>query len=197
MKWPLAVLTVAVSAAGCYLPHGAYVSYESLPGPGPREYLIAVGDVLQVRVFQQEANSAKVKVRADGMVSLPLVHDILVAGKTPTALAIELQTRLRDYINTPLVTISLEESRPLTVSVLGEVTRPAVVTLDIGSGVLQALSAAGGLTDFAHRDGLFVLRNTPGQAKPSRIRFTWEALTSGDPKAVGFMLQAGDVVVAE
>jgi polysaccharide export outer membrane protein len=192
-----AALVVALAASGCYLPRGAYITADTLPPSGTREYTVSVGDVLQVRVFQQDAFSARVKVRADGMVSLPLVHDVQVVGKTPAALAAELQVRLKDFINNPTVTISLEELRPLSVSVMGEVARTAVVTLDTGAGVLQALAAAGGLTDFAHRDGIFVLRNVPGQATPTRIRFSWESLTAGDPRSVGFILQPGDVVVAE
>lgn len=196
---PVTLLAAAVVlASGCYIPRGTFIPYDSLPGSGQREYVFGVGDVISVRVFQQEAASAqRVRVRADGMVSLPLVKDVVVAGKTPAGLAAELQVRLKDFINNTSVTVSLDESRPLTVSVLGEVARSAVVTLDLNAGVLQALAAAGGLTDFAHRDGIFVLRNVPGQASPTRIRFTWDALISGEPKAVGFALQPGDVVVAE
>lgn len=182
---------------GCYTPRGAYVevddrALESNPG-----YLIQTGDVLQVRVFQQDAMSARVKVRGDGKVSLPLINEVIAAGKSPGVLATELQVRLKDFINNPVVTVSLEESRPVVVSVLGEVVRPGVVTLEAGSGVLQALAASGGLTDFAHRDGLFVLRKTPSQATPRRLRFTWDILSRGEGAAARFTLLPGDVVVAE
>ncbi|MFT3710228.1 MAG: polysaccharide biosynthesis/export family protein [Archangium sp.] len=182
---------------GCYTPRGTFLEVDEANIPAVTEYVIASGDSLQVRVFQQEAMSARVKVRADGKVSLPLLNDVMVAGKTPTALAAELQVKLKDFINTPVVTVSLEEMRPLTVSVLGEVPRSGVVTLEGGSGVLQALAAAGGLTDFAHRDGIFVLRKLPGQPAPRRIRFKWDELTQGSGTAAKFVLVAGDVVVAE
>jgi polysaccharide export outer membrane protein len=136
-------------------------------------------------------------VRSDGKVSLPMVNDVVAAGKTPSSLGAELQVRLKEYINTPVVTVSLEEMRPLLISVLGEVARPGVVTLDPGSGVLQGLAAAGGLTDFANKDGLFVLRKMPGEAAPSRIRFTWDSLTRGEGKGARFALVPGDIVVAE
>lgn len=181
----------------CYTPRGSFLEVEAANIADVTEYVIASGDTIAVRVFQQEAMSARVKVRADGKVSLPLVNDWLVAGKTPLAVAGELQVRLKDFINTPVVTVSLEEMRPVTVSVLGEVPRAGVVTIEAGSGVLQALAAAGGLTDFAHRDGIFVLRKLPGQSAPRRIRFKWDALTQGDGPAAKFVLVAGDVVVAE
>ena len=188
---------LCVGALGCYTPHGAFIEVDTAIISDATDYVISPGDELQVRVFQQEAMSARVRVRADGKVSLPLVNDVVVAGKSPAVLASELQIRLKDFINTPVVTVSLEQMRPLTVSVLGEVVRSGVVTLELGSGVLQALAASGGLTDFAHRDGLFVLRKIAGQPAPKRIRFTWDALTRGEGPASRFTLQPGDVVVAE
>ena len=98
-----------------------------------------------------------------------------------------------------MVTITVEELRPLRVSVLGEVTRPGQYELERGAGVLAALAAASGLTDYAHRDAIFVLRSLPGQEgkPPARIRFRWSALTGGEKPAATFRLRAGDVVVAE
>lgn len=199
MTKTLVTLALALGfATGCYRPGGAFMTVdEYVPPVSVGEYVIMPGDTLSVRVFQQEAMSSRVKVRADGRVSLPLVNDWMAAGKTPKALAGELQVQLKDFINTPVVTVSVEETRPLSVSILGEVTRPGVVVLEAGSGVLTALSAAGGFTDFAHKDGIFVLRSRPGEATPARIRFTWDTLTSGEGKAATFRLLPGDVVVVE
>ena len=188
---------LSVFALGCYTPRGAFVEVDEGTVRSAGDYEISAGDVLQVRVFQQEAMSARVKVRADGKVSLPMLNDVSAAGKSPTVLAAELQVRLKDFINTPVVTVSLEESRPLTVSVLGEVMKPGVVSLESGSGVLQAIAATGGLTDFAHRDGLFVLRKPAGQGAPKRLHFTWDLLSHGEGPAARFTLLPGDVVVAE
>ena len=170
--------------SGCYTPSGAFIEVDNAIVPDSSEFQISSGDVILVKVFQQDALSARVRVRVDGKVSLPLLNDVVAAGKSPSVLAAELQARLKEFINLPVVTVSLEETRALTVSVLGEVTRSGVVTLEQGSGVLQAIAAAGGLTDFAHKEGLFVLRKAPGQPAPKRIRFTWDALTRGDRKSV-------------
>lgn len=199
MNWKPSLVALALWSLGsaCYTPRGTFITVDDFASLAPGEYLIGVGDLISVRVFQHEEMSARLRVRADGMVSLPLVNDVRAAGKTPTVLATELTGRFKDFINTPAVTIILEETRPLTVSVLGEVVRPGVQTLEPGAGVLQALAAAGGLGDFAHPDGIFVLRRVAGEAHPTRIRFTWHALSQGSGKAAGFLLQAGDVVVAE
>ncbi|MBK7857912.1 MAG: polysaccharide biosynthesis/export family protein [Archangiaceae bacterium] len=163
----------------------------------PTDYVISPGDVISVKVFQQDAVSTRGKVRVDGMFSLPLVNELPAAGRTPTQLAVEISAKLKAFINNPVVTVALEEPRPLTVSVLGEVTRPGVTTLESGAGVMEAIAAAGGITDFAHLEGLFVLRRLAGKPQPIRIRFTWEALSRGEGAAGRFQLQPGDVVVVE
>lgn len=193
----LSLASLCVLALGCYTPRGAFVEVDEAVINDSIDYVISTGDVLQVRVFQQDTMSAKVKVRGDGKVSLPLVNDVVAAGKSPTMLAAELQVRLKDFINTPVVTVSLEESRPLVISVLGEVSKAGVAPLEAGSGVMQALAAAGGLNDYAHKDGIFVLRKMAGQPAPKRIRFTWEALSRGEGAAARFVLLPGDVVVVE
>lgn len=197
MRTPLTALATLALGAACYTPRGAFVAVEEYALPTSSEYVLAPGDVISVRVFQQDAMSARVKVRNDGVVTLPLVNDWAAAGKTPKALGTELEGKLKDFINTPVVTIFVEESRPNTVSVLGEVSRPGVVTLEAGAGVLQALAAAGGLTDFAHRDGIFVLRKVSGEPQAQRIRFTWDSLSRGEGKAARFTLQTQDTVVVE
>jgi polysaccharide biosynthesis/export protein len=194
------LLLMMMLVGGCYTPSGAFIPVSDFEAPSSGDqYLVLPGDVLQVRVFQQEAMSARVKVRADGKISLPFVNEVLVAGKAPAVIAAELQGRLKEFVNTPVVTVSLEETRPLTVSVVGEVVRPGTVTLELGAGVLQAIAGAGGLTDFAQKEGIFVLRTVlrDGRPQPVRVRFTWEELTRGAGKAARFALVAGDVVVAE
>lgn len=193
----LVPLCAALVVSGCYTPQGAFIFVDDFALPATTEYRMAPGDLLAVQVFQQEAMSARVRVRRDGRVSLPMVGEVLVAGRTPTEFASDLQQRLKDFINTPRVNVVLEEARPLTVSVVGEVVRPGINTLEANSGVLTAIAAAGGLNDFAHRDGIFVLRTVPGEDKPRRIRFTWQALSQGAGNSGRFVLQPGDTVVVE
>lgn len=193
----LVLFAVVTLVPACWAPKGVFIPVDAYGASVPGEYVISPGDTLQVRVFQQEAMSARVRVRGDGKVSLPMVNDWVVAGKMPMQVATELQVRLKEFINTPVVTVSLEEMRPLSVSVVGEVVRPGVVVLEPGAGLLHAIAASGGLTDFAHKDGIFVVRKPGPTQKPVRIRFTWENLTSGDHASVKFLLQPQDVVVAE
>ena len=129
MSRPVLACFASLLLCGCYHPVGPWVSVDAYRQPSGGEYLILPGDVLQVTVFQQEAMSARVKVRPDGRVALPLVNELVASGKSPAALAAELEGRLKDFVNKPSVRVSLEESRPLTISVLGEVVRAGSVTL--------------------------------------------------------------------
>ncbi len=185
-------------ASGC-LHTGTFVWVDDVALPETQEggYLIAPGDVLNVQVWNQAGMSGRTKVRADGKISLPFLNDVPAAGFSPSVLALQLQGRWREFINNPVVTITLEETRPLSVPVLGEVAQNGVFALEQGSGVLQAIAAAGGLGIHARSEHIFVLRRTSPDAPPARIRFTYEALTQAVGAASRFKLSPGDTVVVE
>ena len=169
--------------------------------PEKAEYRISAGDVIGVRVWNQESMSTpRARVREDGKVSLPFLQDVDAAGMTPDELSSRLAVKLKSLVVSPVVTITLEERRPLRVSVLGEVTRAGTYDLQQGGGVLEALAAAGGLTQWADRNGIYVLRQgywADGHPEPARIRFRYSRLASGSIPATTFQLQPGDVVVVE
>jgi polysaccharide export outer membrane protein len=168
--------------------------YGDLPAPTDDEYVIDVGDLLNIQVFEQPTMSAVARVRSDGRVSLPLLNEVVASGKTPVALASELETSLKALVLNPKVTISIQESSPLRISVLGEVGKPGSLELRRGSGVAEALANAGGLSNFAHKDRIYVVRAEP---TPVRIHFTYDQVTRAVGKAASFRLRNGDVLVVE
>ena len=176
---------------------GPFVWVDSLGTPPvaqTEEYVFGPGDLLSIEVWEQEKMSTTGRVRADGKISFPLLHDVAVAGKTPGAVARDLEEALKPYVVAPRVTVVLDEPKPLSVSVLGQVGRPGTYVMDRGAGVAQSLAAAGGLSPFAHKDRIFVLRQA-GQDQ-QRIRFRYESLMVPGP-AARFRIQVGDVVVVE
>jgi polysaccharide export outer membrane protein len=187
-----AVVCVAPACGGA----GSYVWVQDLPPPASpnAEYLVQVGDTVNVRVLGQDGMTTRTRVRADGRIALPMIGDVEVRGKKPSSLRAELEARFKDFLVAPSVTFNVEEFAPVHVSVLGEVGRPGVFPVAPQGGIAEALAAAGGCTDWADRDRIFVLRN---EGKPLRIRFTWEAITRGDVAASRFVLRDGDVVVVE
>ncbi len=189
----LAVLLGICFAVGCSA-GGSYVWVQALPPElDPDEYVIGSGDVISIRVYNQDALATRGRVRSDGKIALPLVGDLDVRGKHPAALGKEVETALKGYIVSPIVTVTVEEMQPTSVSVFGEVAHPGVYTLDPAAGVLQALAAAGGLTEYASNDCIYVLRRAPQR----RIRFTLASLVQQQGRAATFRVRAGDVVVVE
>jgi polysaccharide biosynthesis/export protein len=196
----LVIALLTVFCAPACRTTGEYVSVDEVPAIAPassQEYKLQVGDSISVRVWGQESISTKGRIRPDGKISVPFLDDVEAAGSTPTALAKRIQAKLKDFIVNPIVTVSLDEPRPLTVAVLGEVARPGNFTLDQNSGVLQAIAVAGGMTPFASKDSIMVIRQRPEGGNPIRIRFTYESLTQAKGRAAAFRLQGGDVVVVD
>ncbi|MEI7705300.1 MAG: polysaccharide biosynthesis/export family protein [Deltaproteobacteria bacterium] len=189
----LAVTLPACRAAGEYVKIDDYKVPEEAPN---QEYVIRPGDVLQVRVMGQESVSVRAKVRPDGQISLPLLGDVLASGVTPSALARQIQERLTRFIVNPSVTISLEEPRAMMISVLGEVPKVGTYPLEQGSGIMEALAAAGGLTQYAASDRIIIIRREPSGNRV-RIRFEYDALTQLRGAAATFRLQNGDVIVVD
>lgn len=194
----------ALAALGaCGGARGRYVwvdQYAAAAADVGGAYVVAPGDLLNVQVYGNDRLSGRARVRADGAISLPLLNDVPVAGRTPAAVGRDLEQRLRaaELVLAPRVTVAVDEQPAVTVAVLGRVTRAGSYALPAGSGVAEALASAGGLTEFAHADRLYVLRRAAGaQAAPVRIRFTFAAVTGQSARAATFRLRAGDVLVAE
>lgn len=189
---------LALSWLGSCAPVGQYVWVDQYrpPPSGEEAYLLGPGDVVGVRVLGQEAMSAKARVRTDGRISLPFLDEVEAVGMTPGHLAEVLRERFKTVVSRPVVSVALEEPRPFTVSVVGEVARPGVYVLEPRSGVLHALASAGGLSQYAHQDRVFVLRRLePGSTE--RIRFDFRRLARAEGTGAHFSLGRNDVVVVE
>ena len=165
------------------------------PGSASGAFTVGVGDLVSVQVFDNDKLSVRGRVRADGMLSVPLLNDVPVAGRTPQEVGADVAKRLRDQnlVLNPRVNVSVEDVPAVKISVIGSVAKPGNYAVDQGSGVAEALAGAGGLTDFAHKDRIFVVRKLP---IPVRIRFTFQSLTDTGA-ASKFRMQQGDIIVVE
>jgi polysaccharide biosynthesis/export protein len=194
VKTMVSLVVPVLIVSGCATGSAPYVwiaDYKQPASAAAATYLIRPGDLIDVRVFNQQQMSGRMRVRNDGQVTLPFVNDVQAAGLSPEALATQLQKRLQQYIQNPVVTVSVEEARGATLSVLGGVNRPGQYPLDGNTTILRALAQAGGLGEFAHKDRIYVIRDA------SRIRFRFDDLTAGKNVASVFMLRPGDVLVVE
>ena len=199
---PLATILFAVSALsfGTFVPAcaatvGPYTWVDEMPAPAQSatDFVIRDTDTVNVRVYNQDAISTHERVRPDGKISVPMAGEVLVRGRKPADIAKELEVKLKSVVVAPVVTVSVDQSAQLLIPVLGEVKNAGTFTIDPGSSVLVALADAGGLTDYASADRIFVLR----KGLDRRVRFRLSDLRAGDAKALAFGLQPGDIVVVE
>lgn len=159
-------------------------------------YRIVPGDQLSVFVWQDRDLSLTLRVRPDGRISMPLVGELLAAGRTPAELSAELEERLRTFVQEPRVTVIVAESAGLAeqrVRIVGEAVQPRAMVWRPGLTVLDAVIEAGGLTEFADGNRTVLLRREGGEVVRYRVRLA-DLLHDGDPTA-NVELAPGDVVV--
>jgi polysaccharide export outer membrane protein len=162
----------------------------------PSPYRLRGNDKLEVKVFKQESLSGEVLVREDGQITVPLVGDVPVVGLTPPEAAAEIAKRLTGtgFIDNPSVSVAVIETRQPSFAVVGEVRQPGSFELQPGTTVLDGVALAGGLSEFAKKDRIFVIRKGKGN---QRVRFNFARLARSDGNGLRFHLEDGDVVVVE
>src|SRR5207245_11284978 len=124
---------------------------------------------------------------------LPLIQDIAAAGKTPTDLAQEIQTRLKEYMSNPSVTVIVREINSIRIYLLGEVAHPGPVTLRTRVRLLQAIAMAGGVNPFGARQNIVIYRKTPSGEMV--IEVSYRGIISGKKPDDDLILESGDTVV--
>lgn len=184
--WIGGLLTGALLLGGC-AHEQAVVPVATAEEP----YRIGKEDVLDVSVWRDADLSRTLPVRPDGFITLPMVGEVQAEGRTTVELEQDIAGRLQKYIQSPRVTVMVREVNSARVYVTGEVQKPGAFPLRGQVTVLQALAMAGGLTEFADRNGMTVIRAKNGPRIPVRYSDLVERRTQG----ADFPLQPGDTVV--
>jgi len=133
-----------------------------------KEYIIGVGDVIEVSVWENPDLNKEVIVRPDGKISFPLINDVHAEGSTISQLDKEITEKLKDYIKYPDVSVSLKKIGGSRIIVLGEVGSPGVYSLEDRKTVLEAIALAGGFTKDAVLNSVIVIKG--GFVHPKAIR---------------------------
>jgi polysaccharide biosynthesis/export protein len=168
---------------------------EGTPDPGkpPEEFnLIGAGDVLNITIWKEPSLSGSVKVRPDGFVTLSLVNEIQVVGMTTAQLRNMLQDRYKEFLVDPSVTVRLEAIASSEVFLLGQINRPGAFPLNGNETLLQILARAGGLTVFADRSNIRVVRRN--RDKITEYIVDYDAIIKGDIKQ-DILLRPGDRII--
>lgn len=155
-------------------------------------YVIGATDVLQINVWKEPDVSSTVTVRPDGKISMPLVADVQASGQTPEALSKELTEKLSKFISAPKVTVVVQQANSHKIFVVGQVLRPGSYSLLPNMTVLQAISTAGGVSEFGNAKKTMVLRTENG--KQTKYPFDYKSAIKGDVKQI-FELKAGDTIL--
>lgn len=124
----------------------------------PPDYRLGYGDAVSVTIVgQPDASVQDQAVRPDGKISLPLVNDVAVGGKTVAEVAEGLTQSMRPYFREPRIVVSISRFRPLRVTLLGQVKTPGTHAFDRAPTLVDALATAGGLEQRASRGGIKVI----------------------------------------
>jgi polysaccharide biosynthesis/export protein len=159
------------------------------------DYVIGPGDTLQVFVWRNPDLTVTVPVRPDGKISTPLVEDMVAVGKTPTALARDIEKALAVYVKSPQVNVivTIPASAFSQVKIVGQVLHPQALPFRKGMTVLDAVLAVGGLTQFAAGNRAHVVRSSNGKTEELKVKLS--ALVNDGDMTQNLALQPGDVLV--
>lgn len=157
------------------------------------DYVIQPGDVLLISVWREPDLQQTILVRPDGGISFPLAGDLPAAGKTIAQLTQALSAKIVKYIPSPVVTVTLQENLGNRIYVTGKVAKPGVYLINQYVDVLQALSMAGGLTPFAERANIKILRREGGVERV--IPFNYKQVEKGQELEQNIRLRPGDTVL--
>jgi len=161
--------------------------------PVDADYKIGPQDVLRIDVWKEPDISRVIPVRPDGKISLPLLNDVQASGLTAMELAASLRESLSKYLTNPQVTVTVNEINSRRVYITGEVIHPGTFPLLPNMTVLQALSSAGGFTQFAKLKSIYVLRTESG--KQVKHPFNYKEVVKGNLAEQNISLLPGDVIV--
>jgi polysaccharide export outer membrane protein len=178
-------VTVAAVLTGC-----AGTPKRELARTHDAEYRIGAEDLIEVAVYRSENLSRTLPVRPDGKVSLPLLGEVVAAGKTASQLGSELQSRYAQYLAEPHVAVIVREVNAPRVYVVGQVGHAGAFPLRGHLNVVQAVALAGGFNPFADRGSLVLLRRSGDREQREELDYD-ELIESGKIP----VLMPGDTLV--
>lgn len=162
----------------------------------PPFYQIGAGDSLTVFVWRNAELTTTVTVRPDGRISVPLIEDLYVEGKTPSNLSREIEKELAVYIQDPLVTVivgGFVGTFPQQVRIVGEASQPQSIPYRANMTLLDVVIQVGGITEFADGNNTTLVRFQNNETQEYRVRLD-DLLRDGDISA-NVALLPGDILI--
>jgi polysaccharide export outer membrane protein len=159
----------------------------------PAGYVIGPADTLSVIVWNHKEMSSDVVVRPDGMISLPLLNDVKATGLTPDQLRVKLTEGASKFVEAPNVMVIVKEIKSRQVFITGMVNRPSPYPLSGPMNVMQLITQAGGLQEYAKQKDITILRQVG--AKQISFKFNYADVAKGKNLKQNIELEPGDTVI--
>jgi polysaccharide export outer membrane protein len=161
--------------------------------PAAEEFVLGIEDKLSISVWKEPDLTKSVSIRPDGKITFPLVGDVQAAGRTPRQLTQDLTKLIGRFIKEPVVTVAVEEINNFKVFVLGEVSLQGALNLRRRTRLLEAIALSGGMSKFADKSNLLLLRFEDG--KETRTRIDYRKVVSGEKPELNVYLKPGDTII--
>lgn len=175
-------------------PAGAATPGGPAPAPLPTDYVIGVDDILTITFWRdQDMTVPEVVVRPDGKISVPILNEVEAAGLTPEQLRANLTTAAAKFKDDPIVQVVVKQVNSRKVFLMGEVAKPGPYALSSRLTVMQLLSLAGGLTQWANSEEIRVIRTEGG--KETSYRMNYKDVIRGRNLRQNIELKVGDTIV--
>jgi len=148
--------------------------------------------MLTITIWKEPTLSGNQLVRPDGMISLALAGDVQASGFTPVELSTRIAERLKKFLQNPTATVIVMQINSKKIYLMGEIGKRGPLEMTPGMTLLQAISSAGGVTDYANTKKIYILRRTPGGQLKIPVHYK-EAVQGYS--AMNLPLQPGDTIV--
>jgi polysaccharide export outer membrane protein len=159
----------------------------------PADYVIGAEDVLGIVFWREKELSGDVAVRPDGRISLPLLNDVDAAGLTPEQLRVRITEAANKYVEEPTVSVVVKDIRSRKVFITGHVAKPAAYPLGGPTTVMQLITMAGGVQEFANDKHIQIIRTENG--RQISLRFNYDQVKKGKDLQQNILLKPGDTIV--
>lgn len=158
------------------------------------DYILGPGDQLDISVWKDEAMTKVVTVLPDGRIYFPLIGEVYASGKTIAQLKKEMERSISHYVPEVVLNVDVRQVNSMLIYVIGRVNNPGRLALNANITVLQALSMAGGLNQFARKSKIKIFRPV-GDGETKVFKFDYNDVSDGDHLEQNIILKRGDVII--
>lgn len=157
-------------------------------------YKIGNGDILEILTWKEpDFSREEVLVRIDGKISFPLLGDVQASGRTPLQVKKDIESGLKDFVDNPIVTVTVKNPESQKFYILGEVAKTGEYKLFKELTVLQAFALAGGFTEWASKNEIILVRNEDGKEKIFRVNY--KDIVKGKDFRQNIQIKADDIII--